>query len=329
MRNPLCAAIASIAWALSCVAIPATAQPVAKMPYIAYVWLFDQGPSAPYVDAFRGRLTELGWTSGRNIRVEYRDARGSDAKLDAIMEELVRNKVDVIVAMCTPEAMSARKFTSTIPIVMASTGDPVKAGLVQSMARPGGNVTGLSAMSLPLSAKRVGLLKEAFPKITQITALWNPERPDNVPEVDAMKNAAEQLGLKFQSDQVRTRDELSIKLDAIGWDGTQSILDANDPLIGSEARTIAEQAARLKLPVLSGDRSYVDAGGLMSYGPSYRDLHRRAAEYVDKILKGAKAGDLPVEQPTNFELVINRKAANALGITLPYSVMIQASEVIE
>ena len=201
---------------------------------------------------------------------------------------------------------------------------------MQSTGSPGGNVDRPFGNELAAFGKApVGLLKEAFPKITQITALWNPDRADNVPEVEVMKDAAEQLGLEFRVRSVRTRDELAIKLDAIGWDGTQSILDANDPLIGSEARTIAEQAARLKLPVLSGDRSYVDAGGLMSYGPSYRDLHRRAAEYVDKILKGAKAGDLPVEQPTNFELVINRKAANALGITLPYSVLIQATEVIE
>ena len=329
MRAAPWAIVATAALALSAANITTAAQPAGKVPHIAYVWLFNQGPSAPYAENFRERMSELGWVDGRNIKIEYLDARGSDDGLDAIMQELVRNKVDVIVAMCTPEAASAKKFTTTIPIVMASTGDPVKAGLVQSLSHPGGNITGLSAMSPPLSAKRVGLLKETFPKLTQITALWNPGRPDNVPEIKAMQEAAALLGIKFQSDEVRTRDELAIQLDAIGWDGTQSLLDASDPLIGSETRTIAERAAKLKLPTISGDRSYVVAGGLMSYGPDYRKLHRRAADYVDKILKGAKPGDLPIEQPTNFELVINKKAAIALGVTIPYSVLIRADEVIE
>jgi len=327
IRSRVFAAVA--AFALLAASFPAATQTATKPPRIAYVWLFSQGPSAPYADAFRERMSELGYVEGKTIQSEYIDAGGSGAKLDGIMEGLVRDKVDIIVAMCTPEALSAKKFTTTIPIIMAATGDPVKAGLVTNMAHPGGNITGVSAMSLPLSAKRVDLLKQAFPKLTQTTVLWNPSRPDNTPEVKTMQEAAAKLGLKFQSDEVRTRDELAIKLDAIGWDGTQSLLNSGDSLVSGESRAIAERANRLKIPALFEDRYYVEMGGLMSYGPNYRKLHRRAADYVDKILKGAKPGDLPIEQPTNFELVINKRAAKALGVTIPNSVLLQADEVIE
>jgi putative ABC transport system substrate-binding protein len=274
-------------------------------------------------------MTELGWVEGKNIQADYIDAGGNRAKLDEIMEGLVRDKVDLIVAMCTPEALSAKKFTTTIPVVMAATGDPVAAGLVASLAHPGGNITGVSMMSLPLSAKRVELLKQAFPKLTQTTVLWNPARPDNAPEVNSMQDAATRLGLKFQSDEARSRDELSIKLDAVSWDGTQSLLNAGDPLLGTEARAITDRAAKMKIPALYDDRIYVDAGGLMSYGADQDKLHRRAADYVDKILKGAKPGDLPIEQPTNFLLVINKRAAKALGLTIPNSILVQANDVIE
>ena len=329
MRTIPRAFVVLAAFALAAASFPVAAQPASKIPRIAYVWLFSQGPSAPYADAFRERMSELGYVEGKTVQSEYIDAGGSGAKLDAIMEGLVRDKVDIIVAMCTPEALSAKKFTTTIPIIMAATGDPVKAGLVPNMAHPGDNITGMSAMSLPLSAKRVDLLKQAFPKLTQTTVLWNPARPDNTPEVKTMLEAAAQLGLKFQSDEVRTRDELAIKLDAIGWDGTQSLLNSGDSLVSSESRMIAERAAILKIPALFEDRYFVEMGGLMSYGPNYRKLHRRAADYVDKILKGAKPGDLPIEQPTHFELVINKRAAKALGVTIPTNVLLQADEVIE
>jgi putative ABC transport system substrate-binding protein len=329
MQTAACAMIAIVAFALSATSLPAAAQPAAKVPRIAYVWLFSQGPSAPYAEAFRERMSELGWVEGKTIQSEYIDAGGSGAKLDAIMEGLVRDKVDIIVAMCTPEALSAKKFTTTIPVIMAATGDPVKAGLVQSMSHPGGNITGISGMSLQLSAKRVDLLKQAFPKLTQTTVLWNPARPDNAPEVKAMQDAAAQLGLKFQSDEVRTRDELAVKLDAIGWDGTQSLLNSGDTLVSGEARMIAERAAKLRIPALFEDRYFVEMGGLMSYGPNFRKLHRRAADYVDKVLKGANPGDLAIEQPTNFELVINKRTAKALGVTIPTKVLLQADEVIE
>jgi putative ABC transport system substrate-binding protein len=198
---------------------------------------------------------------------------------------------------------------------MTATGDPVSAKLVNSLSHPGTNVTGVSAQSLEASEKRVDLLKQAFPKLTQTTVIWNPSRPDNDPEVKRMQAAAARLGLKFQSEQVRSRDELAIRLDMIGADGTQSLLNSGDSLVGSEYRAIAERAAKLKIPALFEDRVYVEQGGLMSYGPNYRVLHARGADYVDKILKGAKPEDLAIEQPTRFELVINRRAAKALGMT--------------
>jgi len=320
---------AGVAFALLAASFPAAAQQATKVPRIAYVWLATTGPSAPYAEAFRGRMAELGWVEGRNIQADYIDAGGNRAKLDSVMEGLVRDKVDLIVAMCTPEALSAKKYTATIPIIMAATGDPVAAGLVESLAHPGGNVTGVSMMSLPLSAKRVELLKQTFPKLTQTTVLWNPARPDNAPEVKSMQDAGARLGLRVQSDEIRSRDELAVKLDAVSWDGSQSLLNAGDPLLAGEARTITERAAAQKIPALYDDRIYVDMGGLMSYGANLRKLHQRAADYVDKVLRGARPGDLPIEQPTNFELVINKRTAKALGLTIPNTILVQASDVIE
>src|SRR4029453_11210984 len=200
----------------------AAAQAAPKLPRVAYVWLVSEGPSGPYSESFRERMGQLGWIDGKNFVLEHRDAHGNPKELDAIMEALVQSKVDIIVAMCTPEGLSAKKFTTTIPIVMAATGDPVAAGLAQSLARPGGNVTGVSGLQLELSAKRVGLLKETVPKLTQATVLWNPGRPENRLEVKAMQDAGAQLGVKVRSSEIRSRDELAIQLDAIGWDGTQA-----------------------------------------------------------------------------------------------------------
>jgi putative ABC transport system substrate-binding protein len=245
------------------------------------------------------------------------------------MRELVDSRVDVIVAMCTPEAKVAQRMTGTIPIVMAATGDPVAAGLVQSISRPGGNVTGVSAMMVDLSAKRLDLLKAAFPGVTRATIFWNPDRPDNTPEVNAMVDAGKLLGVQVQSRPVRTADELSTELDTMPAGATQALLNAGDPMIGGqEARLVAFAASR-RLPAMFEERSFVDGGGLMSYGPNFPRQHRRAADYVDKILKGAKPGDLPIEQPTTFEFIINLKTAKALGFTIPRSVLLRADEIIQ
>jgi ABC-type uncharacterized transport system substrate-binding protein len=321
--------LAVITTLLSMFAAPLDAVAQAKPARIAYVWLFAVGPSAPYVDHFRSRLAELGWKEGQTVKTEYYDALGDPRKLDSIMEELVRSKVDIIVAMCTPEAFAAKKFTSTIPIVVTAVGDPVGAGLVTNLSRPGGNLTGVSGMWLPLSAKRVELLKEAFPRIKRATVLWNPVRSDNVQETAAMRETAKRLGFELQSMQVRTREELATALEMMETDGTQAILTAGDTLITLEAPAIVRRAIELRIPAMYESRLHVDLGGLMSYGPSLPEMHRRAADYVDKILKGARPGDLPIEQPTNFELIINRKAAKSQGFQIPESVLVRADEVID
>ena len=305
------------------------AQAQQSKPRIAYVYIFHEGPSAPWEQAFRDRLRELGWIDGQNIVVEVRDAEGSQEKLAAIMRQLVDSKIDVIVAACTPEGRAAAKVTSTIPIVMAATGDPVAAGLVASFARPGGNVTGVSAMLLDSSAKRVGLLKEAFPQMSVATVLWNPARPDNKPEVAAMQEAAKALKVRLDSQEVRTPQEISDALDLLPATGTQAIFNAGDPLLSSQEDKIIAFAAKNRLPTLFENRAFVDKGALMSFGPNFPALHRRAADYVDKILKGAKPGDLPIEQPTKFELIINMKTAKALGFTILQSLLVRADDVIQ
>jgi putative ABC transport system substrate-binding protein len=307
----------------------ATQAQSSKVPRVAYVWIFNEGPSAPWAEAFRARLAELGWVEGKTIAVETYDAEGSPEKLAAIMQSLADSKVDVIVGSCTPESKAAAKVTSTIPIVVAAAGDPVAAGLAQSLAKPGGNVTGVSGMFLELSAKRLALLKEAFPNVSVATALWNPGRPDNKPEVAAMQAAARALNMRLDSQEVRTSQELADALELLPASGTQAILDAGDPLLSNQAPKIIAFAAKHKLPTLFENRAFADHGGLMSYGPNFPALHRRAADYVDKILKGAKPGDLPIEQPSRFELVINMKTAKALGITIPRSLIARADDVIQ
>ena len=321
------ATVVSGALLLAC-ALVATAQEAKQPPRIAYVWLYRIGPSQPFVDAFSGRLRELGWIDGKTIRLSYRDADGDPEKLAAIMRELVETKVDLIVAACTPEAKAAQKATTTIPVVVAATGDPVKSGLVASWARPGGNITGVSASWLDLSAKRMQVLKEVAPKVNRATVLWNPIRGDNAVEVEVMQKAARELGMQLQSQQVRDRDEIEVSLDAMTKDGTQALTETGDPVMFTYARHLIDFAAQKRIPAIYDNRFFVDAGGLMSYGPNLPALHRRAADYVDKILKGAKPADLPFEQPAKFELVINVKAAKALGLAIPQAMLRRADELI-
>lgn len=315
----LCLSLMPAAWA----------QRSGPPPRIAYVWLYDAGPSAPYQAAFRDRMAQLGWVEGKTLRAEYHDAKGDPKALAAIMEELVRTKVDVIVAMCTPEAVAAKKATTTIPVVVAAVGDPVAAGLVESLAKPGGNVTGVSAVLLPLSAKRMDLLKEMAPNVKRASVLYNPVRKDNEPEVKVMRDAGRRNGIELQPYQVRTKEEVRTALDFIETDGTQAILNSGDTLLSSEMYTLVERAARKRLVGMYESRAYVDAGGLMSYGPNFPSMHRRAADYVDRILRGAKPGDLPIDQPTHFEFVINKKAAASLGIKIPPALLLRADAVVE
>jgi putative tryptophan/tyrosine transport system substrate-binding protein len=294
---------------------------------VAYVWLFSYGPSAPYPSAFRTRMRELGWIEGRGIEVKEYDAEGDFERLAAIMKRLVDEKVDVIVGSCTPEGRAAAKATQSIPIVMAATGDPVAAGLARSLAKPSGNVTGVSSMGLDLSAKRFDILKEAFPRLSQATIVFNPERTDNVPEVQTMRVAATTVGVRSDTLEVRTINELNEGLDLLP-DSTQALLNAGDNLLNSNAKRLVGEAAKRRIPALFEDRIYVDQGGLMSYGPNIARMHARAADYVDRILKGVRPADLPIEQPTKFELAVNLRTAKALGFTIPHSVLLRADEVL-
>jgi ABC-type uncharacterized transport system substrate-binding protein len=311
------------------IAIAAGAQPVApKTPRIAYVYLHELGPSAPFIDDFRKGLKDHGWEEGRNIIVEYRNAKGNPETLAAIMRELVESRIDVIVGACTPEAKAAQKATSTIPIVFAAAGDPVAAGIVASLARPGGNVTGYAVQLLELSAKRMALLKQVYPGVKQATVLWSPMRPDNAADVKAMQEAARMLGFTVVSQQIRSRDELDIALDYVVRENSQALTQMGDTLMVAESRRIVDFANGAGLPAIYDAREYVDAGGLISYGPNLPEAHRRAANYVHRILKGAKPADLPVEQPTKFELVVNLKTAQKLGVTIPQSILLSADDVL-
>jgi len=307
---------------------PACAEQPKPLPRIAYVYLYRIGPTAPFVDAFDARLRELGWINGKTIDVTYRDANASPEKLAAIMRELVDSKIDLIVSVCTPETMAARKATSTIPIVVAASGDLAATGLIASYARPGGNVTGISGLVLEQSVKRMEILKEAFPAVAQATVVWNPVRPDNKVEVAAMQSAALAKGLRLDSQQVRDRDEVDVALDVMTKERTQALTETGDPFLYDQAQRLVDFAAELRIPAIYDNRAFVDAGGLMSFGVNLPKQHARAAEYVDKILRGAKPADLPIWQPSEYELVINLKTAKALGMTIPQSLLVRANDVI-
>ena len=326
MNKAVLGFLSAILLAISPVADTQTTKP---LPRVAYVWLFGIGPSAPFAKEFAARLAELGWIDGKTVRIEYRDAKSDPEKLAAIMHELVESKVDVIAVACTPEAMAAKKATATIPVVVAATGDPVRSGLVASLARPEGNITGISSSLLEMSAKRMQILKEVAPNVARATVLWNPARVDNAVEVAVMQEAAKGLGIQLQSQQVRDRDEIEVALDAMVKERSQGITEAGDPFMFGYAPELVAFAARTRTPAVYDNDFFVERGGLMSYGPNLPTLHKRAADYVDKILRGAKPADLPFEQPKQFELVLNLRTAKALGITFPKSLLVRADHTVD
>ena len=283
-------------------------------------------------EAFLQGLRDLGYVEGRNVVIEDRDAKGKLERFPALAAELVALKVDVIVAGSTPHALAAKQATRTLPIVFAAADDAVGSGLVTSLARPGGNVTGLSILAPELVGKRLELLKQAVPGVTQVAVLWQPGGLGERTEKDQLKEAdvaARALGVRLQFVEARGPADI----DRAFSDMTRARAGALTVLTGAmffgERRRLVDLAAKNRLPAVYPWRDGVDAGGLMSYGPNIADLYRRAATYVDKILKGAKPGDLPVEQPTKFELVINLKTAKALGLTIPPSLLGRADEVIQ
>jgi putative ABC transport system substrate-binding protein len=285
--------------------------------------------TARFVEAFRQGLRELGYAEGQNVVIESRFAEGDWNKVSGLVAELVRAKVEVIVTYTTPATQAARHSTTTIPIVVAAVIDPVAAGLVASLAHPGGNITGLSQMVPELVAKQLQVLKELAPKISRVALLGNPSNVGNAPQVRHAQDAARALGIRLQPLEARSPSEIESAFAAMTTERAGAMVVLIDSMLIDHRTRIAGLAARHRLPMVSGIREIAEAGGIMSYGPSVADMFRRAAAYVDKILKGAKPGDLPVEQPIMFELVINVRTAKALGLTIPRSLLLRADHVIE
>ena len=310
----------------------AAAQEPAKVPRIGYIST-SLAANPHIVDAFRHGLHDLGYVEGRNLVVEYRSAEGKLERFPALAAELVALKVDLIVAANTQAALAAKQATGTIPIVFAGPPDPVSSGLVTSLARPGANVTGLSSLPTPeLIGKSLQLLAQTAPGRTRIAALWHRDYPERTQAdiLAAVDSAARTLGMRLQSVEARGGPEnFDRAFSEMTLARAQALTVLTSVLFVSERRRLVDLAAKHGLPAVYPVRDFVDDGGLMSYGPLWTDLYRRAATYVDKILKGAKPSDLPVEQPTKFELIINLKAAKALNLTIPASVLARADQVIE
>ena len=293
-------------------------------------FLFYGSPgSSPEVDAFRQGLRELGYIEGQNIAVEYRFASGRVSQLPELAAELVRLNPDVIVTPGTPASAAAKQATSTIPIVFAGVADAVGAGLIASFARPGGNITGLTGISAELGGKRLELLKHVAPKASRVAVLYNPADRSNVLVLKELQKSAPALGLTLQPLEVRGPGGFEGAFVAMTRHRAHALFGAAGLLTTEHRKALVDLAAKRRIPAIWGERQFVEAGGLMSYAVDFYDQVRGAAVYVDKILKGAKPGDLPVEQPTKYELVINLKTAKVLGLTIPQSLLGRADQVIE
>lgn len=324
------AAVPSIlaAVVLVAVAVIAEAQQPKKVPRIGFLSVTSSGQD-PRLEAFRQGLREMGYVEGKNFTLEYRSAEGKFDRLPALAAELIRLNVDVIVTQGTPAAAAAKNTTSTIPIIVSGGTDPVATGLVSSLARPGGNITGVTIMNEELAGKRLELLKETSPKVSRIGVLWNSPNPGAAVVFKQTQSAAQELRLSLQSLEVQTVNDLQGAFEAATRSGVNGLaLLATSP-ITDHLKLVADLAVKNRLPSIYDRSDFVEAGGLMSYGPNVPDMSRRAAIYVDKVLKGANPGDLPVERPTKFELVINLKTAKALGLTIPPVVMMRAEKVIK
>jgi putative ABC transport system substrate-binding protein len=309
----------------------AAAQPREKVPRVGYL-----SPGSPSdlarqrrFEAFRQGLRERGYVEGQTIAIEPRWAEGKYARYSALAADLVRLKVDVIVAVGGRATQDAQQATRTIPIVMSVVIDPLGSGLVASLARPGGNVTGLTIMASDVVGKQFEVVKEVVPKVSRVALLWNPANPGSAPQVREAEGAARALGVRLQTLEARDPQEIDSAFAAMTKERAGALVVLSDAILLNQRRQIAELAAKSRLPAVYTLREHAEAGGLMAYGANPLDLERRAATYVDKILKGAKPADLPVEQSTKFELIINLKTAKALGLTMPQSLLQRADQVIE
>jgi putative ABC transport system substrate-binding protein len=304
------------------------AQTTGKLPTVGLLIPASPAVHGPWFAALVQRLHELGWVEGRTVQIEQRYAEGRSDRYDEIAAEFVRLKVDVIVTT-GPAAQQARKATSVIPIVLALSGDPVGDGLAASLARPGGNVTGLSLMMTDLAGKRIELLREVVPKIRRLAIMVNVGFHDTVLEANSAQAAADSLGINLNTLKILRAEDIAPALESLKDYQPDALYVTSDALLNANRIPINTFALGARLPTMLSFRELVDAGGLMSYGPNYVNMFKRAAEYVDKILRGAEPADVPFEQPTEFELTINNKTAKALGITIPPTLLARADEVIE
>jgi putative ABC transport system substrate-binding protein len=327
--GPMLAPLLALVLAVLSTALPAGAQTTGKVPHIGYLWLGAEGSQSAARLGFQQGLRELGYHEGRDIVIEYRYADGNVERLRELVSDMIASKVDVIFAQGAAVIAEVKRATTTIPVV-ATTMDLVGPGFVASLARPGGNITGFSIGAGPeIAGKYLELLRDVAPRAIRVAVLWNPSNPTMQDLVQAMREAAGSLGLSLLLHETRRPADFATALDAIAEQKPDALIPDNDSLTFSHRKAIVEFAAAHRLPAVYATREFVDDGGLISYGSSAFDIWRRVAGYVDKILKGAKPADLPVQQPTTFELVVNLKTARALDLTVPPSILARADEVIE
>jgi putative ABC transport system substrate-binding protein len=307
----------------------ARAQQPAKIPRVGFLGNSTAALEANLVAPFREGLRELGYEEGRNVAIEYRWAEGRYERFPALVAELIAAKVDVIVTAGTPATLVVKRATTSVPLVMVAVGDPVGTGIVASLARPGGNITGLSSIAPDLEGKRLELLRDVVPGLSHVALFWNPTNLFHAGSLQQAQVAAQALGIRLQLLAVRAPEELDAAFAAVVKDRPGALLLLADRVFLHHRTRIVEFAAAQRLPNVNAYRELVEIGGLMSYGPSYEYMHRRAAAFVDRILKGANPGDLPVEQPTKFTLIINLKTAKSLGLSVPLTLQASADEVIE
>jgi putative ABC transport system substrate-binding protein len=308
--------------------VAALAQQARKLPTIGFLGSSTPSGMSRWIAAFVQRLREFGWIEGRTIAIEYRYAEGHTERYTEVAAEFVRLKVDVIVTYGTPSSAAVKQAPTVIPIVFAAAADPVGNGLVASLARPGGNITGLSLQQSDIVGKKLDLLREMLTGLRRLAIMGNLGNPATVLEIGEIRVAANRLGLDIISLDIRRAEDIAPAFDAVNG-RAEALYVSTDPLIFTNVSRINTLALGARLPTIHNGKEYIESGGLMSYGPNYPDLFRRAADFVDKILRGAKPADFPVEQPTKFDLIINLTTAKALGLTIPPSLLARADEVIE
>lgn len=329
MRCPSTRLAIALALLILTAPLSVTAQQQARVPRIGLLSPFSPSDAAPWHEAFRRGLRNHDWVEGKSISIEYRYAEGRIDRLPDLAAELVRLKVDIIVTSVTPDALAAKKATVTIPIVMAAAGDVTATGLVEGLARPGGNVTGLSQMNPELAVKRLELLKEIVPQLSRVAVLWNPEDRISTITWEGLHVPARGMGIQLHSLEARSANDFGKAFQEATKNRAGALAIMPNPVFVTNLRRLADPAAKNRLPSIFHVTDFVKVGGLVAYGPNRSDMFLRAATYVDKILRGTKPADLPIEQPNKFELFINLKTAGVLGLTIPSSVMLRADQIIQ